>query len=256
MYMRVHSIFYNIVYSIIKYNHTTLHTPFWFWQPPSPWHPHWNRMSCWMTPMMISWVLVGSSPMSKSLRAAVVEGKCFKQYLHSFLRAYRSTPQSTTGKSPAELLYGTPRPFLTRLPEMRSDNETRPACDDARQADKINKGKMKKYYDERHSAKPSQLKSNTPALYIICFTLYIVMIIVMTTIGFHAHCSECICAIGYLQQEVKNLKMFCFISQRFLTFTIMQTIHFWMIENICFISQRFLTFTIMPTIHFWMIYRV
>lgn len=37
---------------------------------------------------------------TKSLRAAVVEGKCFKQHLHSFLRAYRSTPQSTTQKSP------------------------------------------------------------------------------------------------------------------------------------------------------------
>jgi len=46
---------------------------------------------------------------SNSLRAAVVEGKCFKQYLHSFLRAYRSKPQSITGRSPAELLYGTPR---------------------------------------------------------------------------------------------------------------------------------------------------
>jgi len=96
--------------------------------------------------------------LSKSLRAAVVEGRCFKQHLHSFLRAYRSTPQSTTGKSPAELLFGTPRSFLTRIPEKYSQNETSPAHDDARKTDKINKSKMKKYYDERHSAKPSQLK--------------------------------------------------------------------------------------------------
>jgi len=88
----------------------------------------------------------------------VAEGKCFKQYLHSFLRAYRATPQSTTHKSPAELLFGTPRPFLTRLPEMHTKNQNTPTCDDARKTDKINKCKMKKYFDDRHSAKPSQLK--------------------------------------------------------------------------------------------------
>ena len=93
--------------------------------------------------------------LSKSLRAAVVEGKCFKQYLHSFLRAYRSTPQSTTGKSPAELLYGTPRTFLTRLPEMQVDDRSTPLQDAARETDKLNKEKMKQYADRKNNAKPS-----------------------------------------------------------------------------------------------------
>jgi len=65
---------------------------------------------------------------TKSLRAAVVEGKCFKQHLYSFLRAYRSTPQSTTQKSPAELLYGTPRSFRTRLPEPTVNSEATPVA--------------------------------------------------------------------------------------------------------------------------------
>ena len=93
--------------------------------------------------------------LSKSLRAAVVEGKCFKQYLRSFLRAYRSTPQSTTGKIPAELLYGTPRTFLTRLPEMQVDDRSTPLQEAARETDKLNKEKMKQYADRKNNAKPS-----------------------------------------------------------------------------------------------------
>jgi len=41
---------------------------------------------------------------------------------------------------------------------MHSENKTTPACDAARKTDKINKDKMKQYYDKRYSAKPSQLK--------------------------------------------------------------------------------------------------
>ena len=96
--------------------------------------------------------------LSKSLRAAVVEGKCFKQHLHSFLRAYRSTPQSTTGKSPAELLYGTPRPFLTRLPEMQNDDQSTPLQDAARETDRLKKEKMKQYADRKNNAKSSRLR--------------------------------------------------------------------------------------------------
>jgi len=90
---------------------------------------------------------------TKSLRAAVVEGKCFRQHLYTFLRAYRSTPQTTTQKSPAELLFGAPRSFHTRLPELIDECQ---ASDEARQRDKQNKQKMKQYADRKNHASASQ----------------------------------------------------------------------------------------------------
>ena len=47
---------------------------------------------------------------------------------------------------------------------MHSENKTTPACDAARKTDKINKDKMKQYYDKRYSAKPSQLKISDTVL--------------------------------------------------------------------------------------------
>ena len=42
--------------------------------------------------------------LEKAIRTAVVQGKNWKQELFTFLGQYRATPQSTTGKSPSELL--------------------------------------------------------------------------------------------------------------------------------------------------------
>jgi hypothetical protein len=42
----------------------------------------------------------------KTLRAAHLENKNWKQELFLFLRNCRATPHSTTGVSPAELLFG------------------------------------------------------------------------------------------------------------------------------------------------------
>jgi len=94
---------------------------------------------------------------TKSLRAAVVEGKCFKQHLHSFLRAYRSTPQSTTQKSPAELLFGVPRSFRTRMPEPMDERQATPTSEEARRTDRRNKQNMKQYADKRNHASASRL---------------------------------------------------------------------------------------------------
>ena len=91
---------------------------------------------------------------TKSLRAAVVEGKCFRQHLYTFLRAYRSTPQTTTQKRPAELLFGAPRSFHTRLPELIDERQ---ASDEVRQTDNQNKQKMNQYADRRNHASASQL---------------------------------------------------------------------------------------------------
>merc|ERR1712008_276059 len=66
----------------------------------------------------------------KIYHCAKIEGKYFKQELYKFLRQYRSTPHSSTGRSPAELLFK--RNLRTRLPgrivptddpELRARNE-------------------------------------------------------------------------------------------------------------------------------------
>ena len=52
----------------------------------------------------------------KAIRAAHAEGKNWREELNKFLLAYRSTPHSTTGKSPAELLFR--RVLNTKMPEL------------------------------------------------------------------------------------------------------------------------------------------
>ena len=57
----------------------------------------------------------------KTLRVAHLENKNWKQELFLFLRNYRATPHSTTGISPAELLFG--RKLTVKLPEVRQGVE-------------------------------------------------------------------------------------------------------------------------------------
>ena len=82
----------------------------------------------------------------KFLKICQAEGKNFKQELRGFLVAYRTTPQATTGVSPADMLYG--RKVRTKLPEIREvelDSEVR---------DRDNEMKMrgKLYSDKRRGA--------------------------------------------------------------------------------------------------------
>ena len=55
----------------------------------------------------------------KAIKIAVAEGKNWKEELPKFLLAYRSTPQLTTGATPAFLMFG--RELKTKLPEMRGE---------------------------------------------------------------------------------------------------------------------------------------
>ena len=55
--------------------------------------------------------------MLKSLKVAVAEGKKWKDELDKFLLAYRTTPHSSTGATPAFLMFG--RELKTKLPELR-----------------------------------------------------------------------------------------------------------------------------------------
>jgi len=53
----------------------------------------------------------------KALKIAQVEGKGWKDELNKFLLAYRTTPHSTTGMTPASLMFG--RELKTKFPELR-----------------------------------------------------------------------------------------------------------------------------------------
>ena len=57
----------------------------------------------------------------KAMRAAQAEGKPWQQELQKYLLAYRSTNHTTTGVSPAELLYG--RNIRTKMPEFEGAEE-------------------------------------------------------------------------------------------------------------------------------------
>ena len=66
--------------------------------------------------------------LKRVMQTARIEGKCWEQELNVFLRAYRSTPHSSTNKPPSELLLH--RTVKTPLPDFQTtqrsnDNETR-----------------------------------------------------------------------------------------------------------------------------------
>ena len=79
-------------------------------------------------------------------KTSIVEKKNLKQELYTFLRSYRATPHSTTGKTPAELMFQA-RPFRTRIPEISpkyNDSDVRER--DAKQKLKEKEGADKKRY--------------------------------------------------------------------------------------------------------------
>ena len=72
------------------------------------------------------------------------------------------TPHPTTGKCPADLMYGGRR-YRTRLPEKKQQPQSK-AVKEAQEADKFNKKKQKEYKDKRQYVKPHSLKPGDMAL--------------------------------------------------------------------------------------------
>ncbi|KAJ8018643.1 hypothetical protein HOLleu_43268 [Holothuria leucospilota] len=87
----------------------------------------------------------------KALKIAQVEGKDWKSELNTFLLAYRSTPHSTTGMSPSELLFN--RKIRTKLPELSEVRENISVSD----RDAEMKQKYKDYCDNKRSTKENQI---------------------------------------------------------------------------------------------------
>ena len=84
----------------------------------------------------------------KALKVAHVEGKGWKGEFMKFLLAYRTTPQVSTGVTPAYLMFG--RELKTKLPELRSDKNI--LDENVRDRDWNHKLTTKAYADSRRGA--------------------------------------------------------------------------------------------------------
>ncbi|KAI8513647.1 hypothetical protein Bbelb_079710 [Branchiostoma belcheri] len=91
--------------------------------------------------------------LGKTVKAAVVEGKSWKQELHKMLRSYRATPHTTTNHPPATLLFQ--RAMKTRLPELTLKQPE--VNKEAKQNDQKAKMEMKKYTDRKRRAKENNI---------------------------------------------------------------------------------------------------
>lgn len=89
----------------------------------------------------------------KTLKIAVVEGKRWTEELPKFLLAYRSTPQVSTGATPAFLMFG--REIKTKLPELRPDKSV--INESTRDRDWSHKLTQKAYADGKRGAAPSPI---------------------------------------------------------------------------------------------------
>ncbi|XP_033725232.1 uncharacterized protein K02A2.6-like [Pecten maximus] len=90
----------------------------------------------------------------KRVRIAQAEGRSWKDDLNSYLLMYRSTPHSTTGISPAELLYG--RKLRTKLPDLHHYS-TDDINTEVRDRDTEKKEKGRAYADAKRGARESEV---------------------------------------------------------------------------------------------------
>ena len=89
----------------------------------------------------------------KAIRASVAERRDWQECLQSFLLAYRATPHPSTGRSPAELIFG--RQLRTKLPEVRP--QTAPGRTEVKRAHDRSGARGKVYADRRRHSKPHQI---------------------------------------------------------------------------------------------------
>ena len=87
----------------------------------------------------------------KRMRIAHAEGKSWREALLTYVAVYRATPHATTGKSPAEALFG--RKIRTKMPELREITEDQ----EMRDRDAEKKGAAKLYADLKRGARYSEI---------------------------------------------------------------------------------------------------
>ena len=98
--------------------------------------------------------------LQKFITTITVEGSSWRMSLPDFLRVYRSTPHTVTGRSPYSQLFGG-REMLRKIPQFSLGSEEDP---EVRQKDSLVKQKMKMYADKRANAKPSPIREEDTVL--------------------------------------------------------------------------------------------
>ena len=98
--------------------------------------------------------------LQKFITTTTVEGSSWRMSLPNFLRVYRSTPHSVTGRSPYSQLFGG-REMRGKIPQFSLSSEEDP---EVRQKDALAKQKMKMYADKRANAKPSPIQEGDVVL--------------------------------------------------------------------------------------------
>ena len=90
----------------------------------------------------------------KFIHSTIAEGKDPQEELQNYLLIYRSTPHTTTGKSPAEMLYG--RTLKTKLPQIFSKKESHDAAK-VRDYHNAKKLQQKANFDKHHRVKEKHI---------------------------------------------------------------------------------------------------
>ena len=94
-------------------------------------------------------------PLVKAVKSAHHENKDWKREMFKFLLNYRATPHTTTGKSPAELLYN--RKIQTKLPQVTVENESL-LHQEVKERDERLKKNQKDYADSKRRVKCADIK--------------------------------------------------------------------------------------------------
>ena len=94
-------------------------------------------------------------PLGEALKTAKIEGRPWKQELNRFLLQYKTTPHTTTGVPPAELLFN--RTVQGKLPVLQKKNVTN-RHREARKNEEKRQKYNKEYANDRRNAKKSGIK--------------------------------------------------------------------------------------------------
>jgi transposase InsO family protein len=99
-----------------------------------------------------------NASLMKRVKIAFSEHRDYKAELRRYVTAYRSLPHPSTGKTPAELLYG--RVIRTKIPVLNTDYADQSVFDSDSQV----KGNSKLYTDEHRGAKHSDIQPGDTVL--------------------------------------------------------------------------------------------
>jgi len=122
-------------------------------------HAEWNLKTTPKWPQGNGEVERHNASLTKRIRIAQAEGVHWKKEVGRYVTKYRSIGHTTTGKSPAELLFN--RKMRRKLPELHAD------CQldlETRDRDTQVKAKTKAYADKAVNAKPSDITVGNQAL--------------------------------------------------------------------------------------------